>query len=109
MWPLSFFLIVAMAAQSQPNAAPPDHQNSFILQPKYFGHANRQTFPEVKLPADRSNLCFTMRSYRFHRQDGQAPVLTGMTTCTPASVLRQKQVSPAPAQYVPLGLNRDHQ
>ncbi|HET8891608.1 MAG TPA: hypothetical protein VFQ41_22095 [Candidatus Angelobacter sp.] len=44
-----------------------------------------------------------MRSYFFRRQDGQAPVPAGMTTCTPASVLQQRQVSPAPdVKLVPL-------
>ena len=54
--------------------------------------------------------CYTMRSYLFHRQDGQAPVLAGMTTCTPASVLQQRQVSPAPrVLYVPLSLESSDQ
>ena len=54
---------------------------------------------------DQSNTCFTMRSYYFRRQDGQAPVPAGMTTCTPASVLRQRQVSPQPGvQFVPLAI-----
>jgi hypothetical protein len=45
-----------------------------------------------------------MRSYFFRRQDGQAPVPAGMITCTPARVLQQRQVSPAPkVKFVPLG------
>jgi hypothetical protein len=36
----------------------------------------------------QSNTCFTMRSYLFARNDGEAPRLVGMTTCTPASSYR---------------------
>jgi hypothetical protein len=35
--------------------------------------------------------CFTMRSYVFTRQDGNAPVLVGTSTCTPASALRMEE------------------
>jgi hypothetical protein len=55
----------------------------------------------------RRNTCFTMRSYFFRRQDGQAPIPAGMTICTPASVFQQRQVSPAPdVKFVPLGAER---
>jgi hypothetical protein len=51
-----------------------------------------------------------MRSYFFRRQDGRAPVPAGMTTCTPATVLQQRQVSPGPAvRFVPLGATRNDQ
>jgi hypothetical protein len=57
--------------------------------------------------AGQRNLCFTMRSYYFHRQDGQAPVLVGTATCTPASKLQQKRVAPTPdGLFVPLGLQQ---
>ncbi len=55
----------------------------------------------------QDSTCYTVRSYRFHRQDGQAPVLAGVTTCTPGNTLRQKQVSPRPAQLVPLNFGAD--
>jgi hypothetical protein len=35
--------------------------------------------------------CFTMRSYVFARQDGNAPVLVDTSTCTPAETLRTEQ------------------
>jgi hypothetical protein len=110
MWPLSIFLFVATAAPQQ------QQLNVF------------QDFSSLKLPAmqhrqllddatsrkwideSRRNTCFTMRSYFFRRQDGQAPVPAGMTTCTPASVLQQRQVSPGPAvRYVPLSATHDDQ
>ena len=40
--------------------------------------------------------CYTMRSYIFRRQDGNAPVLVGTTTCTPANVVRPRQVNRSP-------------
>jgi hypothetical protein len=86
-----------------------------------------QDFRSLKLPAmqhsqsndvtsrrfiidTRRNTCYTMRSYFFRRQDGLAPVPAGMTTCTPASVLQQRQVSARPTVIlVPLGATRDEQ
>ena len=106
MWPLSIFLFVATAA---PQQKPPDVS---------------QDFHHLKLPVmqldkamarslmqeSRRNTCYTMRSYFFRRQDGQAPVPAGMTTCTPASVLQQRQVSPEPnVRFVPLGAMHDDQ
>jgi hypothetical protein len=51
------------------------------------------------------NTCYTVRSYHFQRQDGQAPMLTGVSTCTPANKLQQRRVSRTPETlYTPLGL-----
>lgn len=36
--------------------------------------------------------CFAIRSYIFKREDGQAPVLAGTTTCTPAEAFRQRRI-----------------
>ena len=57
-----------------------------------------------KLTEERKhNTCYTMRSYFFRRQDGQAPVPAGMITCTPADILQNRQVSPRPrVRLVPL-------
>ena len=53
-------------------------------------------------PRLQSDMCFAIRSYVFHREDGQAPKLVNTTTCTPASTLRTLQTSPAPpARLVP--------
>ncbi len=60
------------------------------------------------LAESQRNTCYTMRSYFFRRQDGQAPVPAGMTTCTPANMLQQRKVSPAPqVMYVPLAEHND--
>jgi hypothetical protein len=57
------------------------------------------------LTATQANTCYTMRSYRFRRQDGQAPVPAGMTTCTRANVFQQRQVTSDPrGLFVPLGM-----
>ena len=59
-------------------------------------------------PSQQDNTCYTIRSYNFRRQDGQAPVLASTTTCTTASMLQQRQISPRPGTlYVPLGLQTD--
>ena len=104
MWPLSIFLFVAMAApqQPQPNVA----QDFRTLQLPAMQHRQFQfndSLGRKLLEQSRRNTCYTMRSYFFRRQDGQAPVPAGMTTCTPASVSQQRQVSPRPGVlFVPL-------
>lgn len=103
MWPLNVFLFLAAAA-APPQQKPLDVFQDFrqlqlpVMQHRQLDHVTR-TLTGVR----QRNTCFTMRSYFFRRQDGQAPVPAGMTTCTPASVLQQRQVSPAPdVKLVPL-------
>jgi len=109
MWPLSIFLFVATAApqQPQPNVA----QDFRTLQLPVMQHRQfDDSLGRKLLDQSRRNTCYTMRSYFFRRQDGQAPVPAGMTTCTPASVSQQRQVSPRPSvKFVPLGATRDEQ
>jgi hypothetical protein len=135
MWPLSIFLFVATAAPQQPldvfqdfrNLKLPAMQHSQSAAPQQQPLDVFQDFHSLKLPAmqhsqsndvtsrrfiidTRRNTCYTMRSYFFRRQDGNAPVPAGMTTCTPASVLQQRQVSPRPnVKFVPLGAARNNQ
>ena len=85
MWPLSIFLFVATAAPQQPqlNVA----QDFRTLQLPVMQHRQfDDSLGRKLLDQTRRNTCYTMRSYFFRRQDGQAPVPAGMTTCTPASV-----------------------
>jgi hypothetical protein len=109
MWPLSVFLFVATAAPQQPQ---PDVAQDFrtlqlpVMQHRQFD----DSLGRKLLEEGRRNTCYTVRSYFFRRQDGQAPVPAGMATCTPASVLQQRQVSPRPTvKFVPLGATRDEQ
>ena len=109
MWPLSLVLLFA-------TAAPLQHDSSGL------GGAYKGKIPQIQAwrghglqsrrlsPQDfrDRHTCYTMRSYFFRRQDGQAPVPAGMTTCTPASVLQQRQISPAPdVKFVPLGMQQE--
>jgi hypothetical protein len=135
MWPLSIFLFVATAAPQQPldvfqdfrNLKLPAMQHRQSAAPQQQPLNVAQDFRQLKLPImqhwqldhtitrklideNRRNTCYTMRSYFFRRQDGNAPVPAGMTTCTPASVLQQRQVSPRPnVKFVPLGATRNDQ
>ncbi|MBZ5503955.1 MAG: hypothetical protein LAO78_00585 [Acidobacteriia bacterium] len=95
MWPLSFFLFFATAA---PQQKPLDVSQDFLhLKLPVMQHRQFNATMERKLIEEsQRNTCYTMRSYFFRRQDGLAPVPAGMTTCTPASVLQQRQVSPGP-------------
>jgi len=110
MWPLSVFLFLAVAAAAPPQQKPLDVFQDFrhlklpVMQHRQFNNAPARRL----LDQSQRNTCFTMRSYFFRRQDGQAPVPAGMTTCTPASVLQQRQVSPAPdVKFVPLGMQQE--
>lgn len=107
MWPLNLFFLFATAS---PQPKPLDVFQDFhqlklpVVQHWQSDKATaRHLFEE-----NQRNTCFTIRSYFFRRQDGQAPVPAGMSTCTPASVLRQQQTSPGPpVRFVPLGATRD--
>lgn len=54
---------------------------------------NAQTILKDQQYADRfgEGTCFTMRTYVFARHDGNAPVLVGTSTCTPAGAIRMEQ------------------
>jgi hypothetical protein len=101
MSPLIIFLLLTQSAPPQdyvgkvPNF--PSHQHRLDLQ--------RQAMPETGQYANLlgEGTCFTMRSYIFNRQDGNAPVLVGATTCTPANTLRMERTrTPPPARLIPL-------
>ena len=110
MWPLSIVLLLA-------TAAPQLQQGSSTQDGAYAGklpqiHNVRGHDPARKLSPQQlrdKNTCYAIRSYHFERQDGQAPVLAGMTTCTPSRILEQKRVSPEPGLFVPLGLQSSAQ
>ncbi|MGC2696105.1 MAG: hypothetical protein WA738_09965 [Candidatus Angelobacter sp.] len=106
MLPLSIFLFFATAAPPQQAAMPQLHvdRGMLVLQARPVD----RLILESPLAA-QDNTCLMIRTYHFHRQDGQAPVLTGMTTCTPASKLRQRQVSPGRVKFVPLALDSGEQ
>ena len=106
MWPLTIVLLIASAGpQNTPNA-----DQSYVGKIPSLKDSLRarvaQAQPRLTLAPGESfpNTCFLIRSYHFERQDGNAPVLTGMTTCTPSRVLEQKRVSPSRGLYVPLSL-----
>jgi hypothetical protein len=59
-----------------------------------------------RLESSQANTCYTLRSYHFRQQDGQAPIPAGMTTCTSANTFQQRQVSRGQnSLFVPLGLD----
>lgn len=111
MWPLSVFLFLAAAGAIAPQQQKPlnvfqdfRHLTLPVIQHRQLSDAPTRGLIEES----RRNTCFTMRSYFFRRQDGQAPVPAGTITCTPASVLQQRQVSPVPKLIlVPLGAQQE--
>ena len=116
MWPLSLVLLFATATPQQDvNAqlrervvkAMQQRASQMALQAerRQQGVTTIFTGQEDPLAYERNNTCYTVRSYMFRRQDGQAPVLVGTSTCTPANKLQQRQVKPQPGSgFVPLSL-----
>jgi hypothetical protein len=49
--------------------------------------------PFIDKPAGTSELCLTMRSYYFERQDDLAPEFKGMTTCESARDVRNRNAN----------------
>jgi hypothetical protein len=117
MWPLSIVLLIAAAGPQ--NAANADQ--AYIgkipslkdsLRARVELAQRRGTLAHgltLKSEEFAPNTCFLIRSYNFQRHDGNAPVLAGMSTCTPARILEQKRVSPSRGLYVPLSLQPDDQ
>ena len=82
------FLLLTQASSSQDYVGKLPNFSS----PQDRAYAKLQVISKDQLYADRfAGACFTMRSYVFARQDGNAPVLVGTSTCTPASTLRMEQ------------------
>jgi hypothetical protein len=110
MWPLNLFFLFATAApQPKPLEVFQDFHPLKLPVVQRRQSSDDATARRL-IEESQRNTCFTIRSYFFRRQDGQAPVPAGMSTCTPASVLQQRQVSPDPrVRFVPLGAQRDEQ
>jgi hypothetical protein len=108
MWPLSVFLFLATAF---PQQQPLDVSQDFLhLKLPVIQHGQSDdAIARESTEESQRNTCYTMRSYFFRRQDGQAPVPAGMTTCTPANMLQKRQVSPAPRlMFVPLAEDNEN-
>jgi len=73
--------------------APPQDYAGKLPNFLFQKHREVQSIPAEQLYADRfgKGMCFAMRTYVFARHDGNAPVLVGTSTCTPASALRMEQ------------------
>jgi|SRR5581483_4101592 len=104
MWPLMIVLLFATAAPQQSQSNADGAYVGKIPQIKsLLGHPLQVS--RVSPDQLRDKTCYTVRSYHFERQDGQAPTLTGVSTCTPANKLQQRRVSRTPETlYTPLGL-----
>lgn len=105
MWPLNVFLFLIAAAPAAQQKPLDVFQDFRQLKPPAMQQRQLDKLTARQLIEEQQrNTCYTMRSYFFRRQDGQAPVPAGMITCTPASVLQQRRVSPVPELIlVPLG------
>jgi len=113
MWPLALTLLLTTAAPQQPQPqSSPAVEAAYVgqippLQQTLLDRARQNARRKLQLEAFAPNTCFYIRSYHFRRQDGLAPVPAGVTTCTPANVLKKRQISPSPGGvYVPLTLQQ---
>jgi len=102
---LNLLFVFAMAAPQQSSAS----AASFIQQRlPTLTHPSGDPTTHKLLESSQENTCYTIRSYHFRRQDGQAPVPAGMTTCTRADVFQRRQVTSNPrGLFVPLGMKID--
>jgi hypothetical protein len=107
MWPLSLIFLLATAGPQQNAPATGGAYVGKVPQLRNLAQRNSQTRRVSPEETSNRNTCFLIRSYHFERQDGNAPVLTGMTTCTPSRILEQKRVSPARGLFVPLSLRNN--
>jgi hypothetical protein len=100
MWLLHSVLLLAFAAQ--PQQAPSFEFKPATTRLQVQVQVRRQLLQKDFEASQNANVCYFIRSYRFHRQDGLAPAPAGVTTCTPADAFRQKQVTATPrVMYVP--------
>jgi hypothetical protein len=112
---LALLMVSAAAAQSAPDAkssAREFTQNS--KSPYTISHPQLRN--QVMVSGDRPVLdgginvaptgsdgtCWFIRSYNFVREDGQAPVLKDVTTCTPSKKNELRQAKKRSAGFVPL-------
>lgn len=94
---LSLILLLGLMAQDAPPQLSPSDVQKLAMQ--QLRAAQEHALAQAQLD---SGLCYTVRSYRFRRQDGNAPVLIGTSTCTPANTVRSEQVAnPPKARLVP--------
>ncbi|HEY3769371.1 MAG TPA: hypothetical protein VGN44_11920 [Candidatus Angelobacter sp.] len=98
---LNLLFVFAMAAPQQNSAPAASATQQKLPTQTFLGDSTARKL----LESSQANTCYTMRSYRFRRQDGQAPVPAGMTTCTNANTFQERQVSRGQnSLFVPLGL-----
>ncbi len=100
MSPLGFLLLLGLTApQDHPRFAPPQSGTPAVQAlPAVQQNALQQALANARRAVETADAstCYAIRSYIFLRQDGNAPVLVGTTTCTPADTLRRQEVSPPP-------------
>jgi hypothetical protein len=90
MSPLVIFLLFSQLAPPQ------DYIGKIPPFSPLTQHAPRYLIGDQLKPLADRNTCYAIRSYIFKREDGNAPVLVGTTTCTPADALRRLQVKHRP-------------
>ena len=118
---LALLMVSAAAAQESttPSAGAKNSPREFAQNsksPYTFDHPqlrNQAIFPSEESPVldggiDLSstrdeNTCWFIRSYNFEREDGAAPVLKGVTTCTPSKKNELRRAKKRGAEFVPLG------
>ncbi len=79
-------------------------QGQLQVPPSLTIQSRRLSREEVKRLLESSRRsgvdCFALRSYLFEREDGNAPVLAGATTCTPNTVRPEQVMNPPAARLV---------
>jgi hypothetical protein len=119
---LALLIVCTAAAQestSHPAAEAKNSPREFAQNsktPSTFDHPqlrNQMTFHSEDAPVldgginlsstGNENTCWFIRSYNFEREDGAAPVLKDVTTCTPSKRNELRRAKKRGAEFVPLG------
>ena|SRR5437660_3797979 len=109
---LGLIFLFMLAAPQQNAAQNPSHDQARtetqrdrqMLMDSLKQHAEMGTLQDGTYD---DHTCFTMRTYYFKRQDGNAPELAGTSTCTPANVLRREQAKRKAPKLVLVPLKAD--
>ena len=102
---LGLIFVFMLGGAPQTTAQQPSHHQA-QTQTQRDRQSSRQMlerYPEIGMLQDGTyddHTCFTMRTYYFKKHDGNAPELSGTTTCTPANVLRREQAKRKAPQLV---------
>lgn len=98
---LSLLLLLGMAPLQDDQLQPLGPNELMQGLEQYQRRQAQDLLHQVQPVESADNTCLAIRSYIFKREDAQAPVLIGTTTCTPAQAFQQRSVVQPRARLIP--------